>query len=129
MTSARQNKQLISLFILANILIGLWFFLSGNIKGVFVVGAISAVLCWILALVPFVFTPITVLWLGLGHLLAKITNPFFSGILFYLVITPVAMIRKTILLLFKLDNRWNEKAKWEKRKQQKHDKQYFENQF
>ncbi len=44
--------------------------------------------------VPGVFWPVAVVWLGLSHLLGKVVSTIVLGIIFLLVVTPVAIVRK-----------------------------------
>lgn len=44
-------------------------------------------------LVPKLFYPIAILWFGLSKLLGNITSKILLGIVFYLLVTPVGLIR------------------------------------
>ncbi len=46
------------------------------------------------ALVPARMGPIYRAWMGLASLLSKITTPIFMGIIYYLIFTPVGLVRK-----------------------------------
>jgi hypothetical protein len=47
-------------------------------------------------LFPLSMRHIFLAWMRFGHLLSKITTPLILGILFYLVITPVGLIRRML---------------------------------
>lgn len=74
-------------------LVGLWPLLSGAplrywalaIAGVFVVLALLA---------PRVLAPLNRLWLRIGLILHKITNPIIMGFVFYLAVTPTALVMR-----------------------------------
>jgi hypothetical protein len=54
--------------------------------------AVSAV-CLVAALVaPAVLHPLNLLWTRLGYLISKVTNPLITGLMFYLLFTPVAFL-------------------------------------
>lgn len=42
--------------------------------------------------IPGRLTPIHRAWMGLAHLLSKITTPIFMGIVYFLVLTPVGLL-------------------------------------
>ena len=46
--------------------------------------------------VPGVFWPVAVVWLGLSHLLGKVVSTIVLGIIFLFVVTPVALVRKSM---------------------------------
>jgi hypothetical protein len=41
--------------------------------------------------VPTMLGPVNRAWMGLAHLISKVTTPIFMGIIYYLVITPVGI--------------------------------------
>ena len=61
---------------------------------VFILLAAGLILAIITALVPHVLAPFNRAWLQLGLLLGKIVNPIVLGIIFFGVITPVAIVTK-----------------------------------
>jgi hypothetical protein len=44
--------------------------------------------------VPGALGPVFRVWMGLGHLMSKVTTPIFLGIVFYLVLTPVGLLMR-----------------------------------
>ena len=46
--------------------------------------------------VPGRLSPIYKAWMGLAHLLSKVTTPIFMGIVYFLVLTPVGLILRII---------------------------------
>jgi len=46
--------------------------------------------------VPASLGPVFRVWMGLGHLLSKVTTPIFLGIVFYLVLTPVGLLMRLV---------------------------------
>lgn len=48
----------------------------------------------ILTFAPWCFTPLHILWWKLGRLLAFVSNPVILAILFYLLLTPFAFIKR-----------------------------------
>jgi predicted membrane metal-binding protein len=53
--------------------------------------AVSGIFFAIALLFPVVLTPLTKMWFALGLLLGKVVSPVVMGILFFVVITPVAI--------------------------------------
>jgi hypothetical protein len=47
-------------------------------------------------LVPGKLGPVYRLWMGFAHALSRITTPVFMGVVYFLVITPIAVIRRTL---------------------------------
>ncbi len=46
-------------------------------------------------LIPGRLGPLFRAWMGLAHLLSKVTTPIFMGLLYFLVLTPVGLLRRT----------------------------------
>jgi hypothetical protein len=59
----------------------------GAIAGAFALGAL---------LVPGKLGPVYRAWMGFAHALSKVTTPIFMGVVYFLVITPIAIIRRTL---------------------------------
>jgi hypothetical protein len=47
-------------------------------------------------LVPGKLGPVYRLWMGFAHALSRITTPVFMAVVYFLVITPIAVIRRTL---------------------------------
>jgi hypothetical protein len=47
-------------------------------------------------LLPTSLGPVSRAWMGLGHLLSRITTPVFLGIVFYLVLTPIGLLMRLV---------------------------------
>ena len=45
-------------------------------------------------LVPARLGPVYRAWMGVGHVLSKVTTPVFLGVVFYLVLTPVGLLMR-----------------------------------
>lgn len=46
--------------------------------------------------VPTALGPVEQAWLGFGRLLSKVTTPLFLGVVFYLVVTPLALLMRAL---------------------------------
>ena len=56
---------------------------------------ICSILFLIISLkIPIILTPLNLAWTKLGLILSKIFNPMILGVVFLLIITPIAIIRK-----------------------------------
>jgi len=47
-------------------------------------------------LVPGKLGPVYRAWMGFAHALSKVTTPIFMGVVYFLVITPIAALRRTL---------------------------------
>ena len=75
--------------------LGLWPLIdSGSVR----VWALVAAIVFLGAghFIPAVLRPLNLLWFKLGMALAKIMNPIVMGLLFYLTITPIALLMRLI---------------------------------
>ena len=45
---------------------------------------------------PQILTPLNKTWLRFGHLLHKIVNPLIMGVMFFLVITPIGLVMRSL---------------------------------
>lgn len=83
-----------------NVEVGILMGLGGVILSIYRASCcleLSAV-CLIAALVcPVVFTPFTWLWFKLTELLARLVNPVVLTVVFFLVVVPVAIVRKIMI--------------------------------
>lgn len=57
-------------------------------------GAIGGVLILGGLVLPAYLGPVLRAWMGVAHLLARFTTPVFLGVVFYLVVTPVALLMR-----------------------------------
>lgn len=57
-----------------------------------VFGSLAGVLGVLGLVVPTALGPVERAWMGLAHLISKVTTPIFMGIVFFLVIGPVSLI-------------------------------------
>ena len=63
------------------------FSVLASIAGVLVVGGLLA---------PAALRPVEKAWMGLALVLSKITTPIFLGIVYFVVLAPVGLLRRTI---------------------------------
>jgi hypothetical protein len=47
-------------------------------------------------LVPGRLGPVQRAWMGLAHAISKVTTPIFMGVVYFLVITPIGMVRRLV---------------------------------
>jgi hypothetical protein len=57
---------------------------------------ISIGLILLIMVIPVIFYPISLIWLNLSHLLGKISSFLLLTLIFFFVVTPVALFRKMI---------------------------------
>jgi hypothetical protein len=70
----------------------LWW--RGAPAGMWVTGAIGALLVLGGLALPGHLGPIFRAWMGLAHLLSKVTTPIFMGIVYFVVLTPIGLLMR-----------------------------------
>jgi Saxitoxin biosynthesis operon protein SxtJ len=45
-------------------------------------------------LVPTALGPVNRAWMGLAHLLSKVTTPIFMGLVYFVVLTPISLVMR-----------------------------------
>lgn len=74
---------------------GLWLVSGGHPEGwVFLVVSISLFLITLRC--PSILSPLNLAWFKFGLLLSRVVNPIMLGAVFFLVITPIAVIRRLL---------------------------------
>src|SRR6185295_3284434 len=56
--------------------------------------SLGAVLVVAGLVVPRLLGPVEKAWMGLAHLISKVTTPIFMGVVYFLVITPIGFLRR-----------------------------------
>ncbi|SVD58924.1 uncharacterized protein METZ01_LOCUS411778 [marine metagenome] len=75
------------------LIIGILLIIVGSFSGWLFL--ICSILFLIISLkIPIILTPLNLAWTKLGLILSKIFNPMILGVVFLLIITPIAIIRK-----------------------------------
>lgn len=59
----------------------------GGLGGALVLGGL---------LVPTMLGPVHKAWMGLAHLLSKVTTPIFMGVVYFVVITPISFLMRLV---------------------------------
>lgn len=59
-----------------------------------ILGGLSGLLLVAGVLVPSHLGPVYRAWMGLAHAISKVTTPIFMGIVYYLVLTPIGILRR-----------------------------------
>ncbi len=74
--------------------IGLLLFWRGRVTRAEVVLAVSAALVLAAFVAPTRLGPIQRGWMGLAHLISKVTTPVFMGIVYFVVLMPIGIVRR-----------------------------------
>ena len=111
------NKSFGIVFFIVFIIIGFWPLLDINTYRLWAI--IIAFIFLALGLVNSkLLTPLNILWFKFGILLGKIVSPFVMGVIFFFVVTPIAIlmrISKKDLLNLKFNNKetyWIKKSNY-----------------
>ncbi len=59
----------------------------GSLGGLFLAGGL---------ILPTRMGPVQAAWMGMAHAISKVTTPIFMGLVYYLVMTPMGFLRRTI---------------------------------
>jgi len=82
-------------FTLVFLAVGIWMVSGGQSKGWFFLA--GAALFFTVALAcPSILGPLNRAWMKFGLLLGRVANPIILGIVFFLVITPMAVVRRLL---------------------------------
>jgi hypothetical protein len=60
-----------------------------------VLGAVGGLLVLAAAVIPGQLGPVQRGWMGLAHAISRVTTPVFMGILYFAVLTPFGIVRRT----------------------------------
>jgi len=82
-------------FLFMFLALGLWLVSGGHTKGwIFLVLSIGLFL--VILRRPSVLSPLNLAWFRFGLFLGRLVNPIILGVIFFLVITPIAVIRRLL---------------------------------
>jgi hypothetical protein len=59
-------------------------------------GAIAVILIAIQLVAPSMILPIRDAWMTLGHALSRVTTPIVLGVVYFIVLTPIGILRRTV---------------------------------
>ena len=71
--------------------VALW---RGKQRTAMVLLSLGGVLVLAALVVPTMLGPVERAWMGLAHLISKVTTPIFMGIVYFVVITPIGFLRR-----------------------------------
>jgi len=57
---------------------------------------LAAVLVLLSFVAPLVLVPIERAWMGIAHAISRVTTPIFMAALFFLVVTPLGLVRRAV---------------------------------
>lgn len=60
------------------------------------VGTLGGALVLAGLLIPTLLGPVNRAWMGLAHLLSKVTTPIFMGVIYFIVLTPIGLFMRAI---------------------------------
>ena len=108
---------------------GLFYYFSAETRIAINLIGISGIFLFAALLVPALLRPLNFLWFKFGLLLGKIISPIVLGVIFFLIITPIALLMR----LFGRDElqlkNTNPQSHWNERKPVGPDAESFKNQF
>ena len=68
----------------------------GSPRALVVFGALAGTLAAAGLLVPGRLGPVERAWMGLAHAISRVTTPIFMGVVYFLVIAPVGIVRRAL---------------------------------
>jgi hypothetical protein len=60
----------------------------------YVTGALAAFLMVAALVAPTALGPVNRAWMGLAHLLSKVTTPIFMGVVYFLILAPIGLLMR-----------------------------------
>jgi hypothetical protein len=81
---------------LAFLALGALLWWRGKHRTSMVFAAIGGTLVLAALVVPTALGPVERAWMGLAHAISKVTTPVFMGIVYFLVITPMGLVRRAL---------------------------------
>ncbi len=78
----------------AFLVLGAFVWWRGNLTLATVFGALGGTLGVLGVAVPGKLGPLNAAWMGLALLISKVTTPIFMGIVYFVVLTPIAMLMR-----------------------------------
>ena len=66
----------------------------GHVIPPYVLGALGVLLVAAGILIPSHLTPLHRAWMGLAHALSRVTTPVLMAVLYFVVLTPIAVVRR-----------------------------------
>ena len=61
-----------------------------------VFGGVGVLLALAGILIPTRLGPLERAWMGLAHLISKVTTPIFMGVVYFVVLTPIGLLRRAL---------------------------------
>lgn len=89
------NRAFGIVFAVVFAVIGLWPLIGGDMIRLWAT-SIAAGFLAIALIYPGILTPLNRLWMKFGLLLHKITNPIIMGLIFFVTVTPIALIMRMV---------------------------------
>jgi len=110
--------------------LGSWWAYQGNVDWGYSFLSVGVVFALIALIIPSVLHPLNVIWFRFGLLLHKIVSPLILGLIFFVTVTPIALVFK-VLRKDPLNRRLSPEAKsyWIRRDPPGPDPQSMSNQF
>ena len=82
-------------FTLVFLAVGTWTVLGGQSKG-WLFLAVSALFFIVALACPTILGPFNRTWMKFGLLLSRVVNPLILGVVFFLIVTPMAVVRRLL---------------------------------
>jgi len=89
----KENRKFGLLFSLIFCVVAMYFHMTHSADFLVVIfAALSAIFVFIVIIAPDFLSPLYKVWVALGYLLGRIVSPIVLGLIFFLLITPVALL-------------------------------------
>lgn len=109
------NKKFGLFFAVVFLLLAIWFLIH-NSPIWYLALAVSLIVILIAFLTPNLLSPFNRAWMQLGILLGKVVNPLVLGVIFFCIVTPVAIFAKIVGRdELRLKIKLNEESHWQPR--------------
>ena len=92
-TAAKGRKFALTLSVAFALLAGISYWRGRELPPL-ILGVLSALFLAAAVAMPQYLQPVERAWMGLAHLISKVTTPIFMGIVYFVILTPIGLVRR-----------------------------------
>ncbi len=124
-----ENKKFGFFFSFIFLLVCIYFYFTANQSLAYIFLSLSFVFLSVSLSKPQILKPLNKLWFQFGMLLSRIISPIVLGIIFFIILSPVAILTRAFGRDILKLKKGNDNSYWRQRLKSNFEKQSFTNQF
>ena len=124
-----ENKKFGFFFSFIFLLVCIYFYFTANQSLAYIFLSLSFLFLSVSLYKPQILKPLNKLWFQFGMLLSRIISPIVLGIIFFIILSPVAMLTRAFGRDILKLKKGNNNSYWRQRLKSNFEKQSFTNQF